>query len=42
VVSSFAMTKGTGQHWAHLVIRNGRLYVRHGSVMMVFDIAGKK
>ncbi len=40
VVSTFTMTKGTDQHWAHLVIKNGRLYVRHGDVMMVFDIAG--
>lgn len=39
VVSSFKMTKGSGQHWAHLVIKKGRLYIRHGNVLMVFNIA---
>jgi outer membrane protein assembly factor BamB len=39
VVSSFKMTKGSGQHWAHPVIKKGRLYIRHGNVLMVFNIA---
>lgn len=37
-VSSFKVTLGTDQHWAHLVIKNGRLYVRHGDALMVYDI----
>ncbi len=37
-VSSFKVTQGTDQHWAHLVIKNGRLYVRHGDVLIVYDI----
>jgi len=39
IVSSFKITKGTGQHWSHPVIKAGRLYLRHGDALMVFDIA---
>ncbi len=39
VVSSFKIKKGSGPHWAHPVIKNGRLYVRHGDVLMVYRIA---
>jgi outer membrane protein assembly factor BamB len=39
ILSSFEITKGTGQHWAHPVIKAGRLYVRHGDALMVYDIA---
>ncbi|MGE4567807.1 MAG: PQQ-binding-like beta-propeller repeat protein [Bacteroidales bacterium] len=38
VISKTAVTKGTEQHWAHPVIRNGVLYVRHGSAMMAYKI----
>ena len=41
VISSFKVKLGSGQHWAHLVIKDGRLYVRHGDVLMVYDIAAK-
>jgi outer membrane protein assembly factor BamB len=41
MVSSFKITKGGGPHWAHPVICNGRLYIRHGDALMVFDIRGK-
>lgn len=37
-ISSFKVPYGANQHWAHLVIVNGRLYVRHGSSLMVYDI----
>jgi outer membrane protein assembly factor BamB len=40
VVSSFTVPKGEGPHWAHLVIKDKKLYVRHGSSLMVYDIAG--
>jgi len=40
-VSSFQVPYGEAQHWAHLVIRNGRLYVRHGSSLMVYELAKK-
>ncbi len=38
VVSSFKVTMGEGKYWAHPVINDGRLYIRHGSVLMVYDI----
>ncbi|HPG37870.1 MAG TPA: PQQ-binding-like beta-propeller repeat protein [bacterium] len=39
VVSVFPITKGTDQHWAHTVIRDGKLYVRHGDTLLVYSIA---
>lgn len=39
VISEFKVPYGTNQHWAHLVIHNKRLYVRHGTSLMVYDIA---
>jgi hypothetical protein len=39
ILSSFEITRGSGRHWAHPVIRAGRLYLRHGDVLMVYDIA---
>jgi len=41
MVSSFEITKGTGEHWAHPAISNGRLYVRHGDAPMVYDIKAR-
>ena len=38
IVSSFPITLGTAQHWAHLVIHNGVLYVRHGDALMAYNI----
>lgn len=40
VVSRFKITEGRGQHWAHPVIADQVLYIRHGDVLMAFDIAG--
>jgi outer membrane protein assembly factor BamB len=39
VISSFKVPLGTKQHWAHPVIDKGRLYIRHGDALMVYDIA---
>ena len=39
VVSSFQIKKGSGEHWAHPVIKDGRLYIRHGDALMVYHIA---
>ncbi|MBN1999337.1 PQQ-like beta-propeller repeat protein, partial [candidate division KSB1 bacterium] len=39
VVSQFKITLGSGEHWAHPVIKDGRLYVRHGDVLMVYKIS---
>ena len=38
IVSFFRIDEGSGPHWAHPVINNGVLYVRHGEVLMAFDI----
>ena len=38
VVSKFQITMGTEQHWAHPVIYNGVLYVRHGDTLMAYKI----
>jgi hypothetical protein len=38
IISSFRVTEGTGPHWAQPVIRNGVLYIRHGKVLMAYDI----
>jgi outer membrane protein assembly factor BamB len=38
IVSEFKITKGEGPFWAHPVISNGRLYIRHGDVLMVYLI----
>ncbi len=37
-VSGFKVPYGAAQHWAHPVIENGRLYIRHGNALMVYDI----
>lgn len=41
LISSFEITQGEGEHWAHPSISNGRLYIRHGSVLMVYDIKAR-
>jgi outer membrane protein assembly factor BamB len=40
IISSFTVPSGEGPHWAHLVIKDKKLYVRHGNSLMVYDIAG--
>lgn len=40
VVSSFRITDGSGPHWAHPFIGDGKLLIRHGEVLMVFNIQG--
>lgn len=34
----FTISAGTNEHWAHPTIANGRLYVRHGDVLLVYDV----
>ena len=38
VISSFQITAGSGQHWAHPAISDGRLYIRRGKSIMAYDI----
>jgi outer membrane protein assembly factor BamB len=42
VVSSFQITEGEGQHWAHPAIFDGKLYIRHGDVLLIYDIKAKQ
>ncbi len=41
IISTFKITDGAGPHWAHPFIADGKLLMRHGEVVMVYDIAGK-
>ncbi len=41
LVSSFTVPYGKGPFWAHPVISDGRLLVRHGDVLMVYDLLQK-
>ena len=38
LVSSFKVTIGTGTHWAHPIIHQGVLYIRHGDALMAYKI----
>ncbi len=38
VVSKTKVTKGSEQHWAHPVIHEGVLYLRHGSALIAYKI----
>ena len=38
VVSSFKVGKGTGMFWAHPMINDGKLFIRHGNFLMVYNI----
>jgi outer membrane protein assembly factor BamB len=41
LVSSFKIDGGKGPYWAHPVISDGRLYVRHNAKIMAYDIRAK-
>ena len=41
LVSSFKVSSGSGPYWAHPVINNGVLYLRHGEALMAYDIKEK-
>lgn len=38
MVSSFKITAGTGPRVAHMSIANGLLFIRHGKVLMAYDL----
>ena len=38
VISSFRVTEGSGPHWARPTIYNGMLLVRHGKVLLAYNI----
>lgn len=41
VLGRFPVKLGTETHWAHPVIHNGRLYLRHGNALIAYDIRAK-
>lgn len=38
IVSSFFITEGSGPHWTHPLIHNGSMYIRHGDVLIAYEI----
>jgi len=38
VVSSFEVEKGSGPHWSHPYIFDGKMFLRHGDVLMVYSL----
>ena len=38
LISSFRVGKPNDEHWAHPVVADGRLYIRHGKALMAYDI----
>lgn len=38
VISSFKIEKGTGPHWSHPAIYDGKLLIRHGECLMIYDL----
>ena len=41
IISQFKIKKGAGPHWAHPFIADGKLLIRHGDALMVYNIAEK-
>jgi outer membrane protein assembly factor BamB len=38
ITGTFTVDSGTGPHWAHPAIYNGKLFIRHGDFLMVYNI----
>jgi len=38
ILSTFQIKEGTGPHWAHPSIYQGMLFIRHGDVLIAYDI----
>jgi len=38
LISSFKVKEGSGSYWAHPVINNGVLFLRHSEALMAYDI----
>lgn len=41
-ISSFRITRGSKEHFSHPVIHKGVLYLRHGGVLMAFNLANNQ
>lgn len=42
VVSSFQVEKGKGPHWSHPYIHDAKLFLRHGDVLMVYNLKSQE
>lgn len=40
LISSFRVEDGSGPYWAHMSIFDKKLFIRHGEVLFVYNIAG--
>jgi len=38
IKGTLRVTEGTAQHWAHPVVANGRLYIRHGNALIAYAV----
>jgi outer membrane protein assembly factor BamB len=38
VISSFEIEKGRGPHWSHPYLFEGKMFLRHGDVLMVYSL----
>lgn len=38
IISTFKVEEGAGPHWAHPYIADGKLFIRHGDVLMVYNV----
>ncbi len=41
LAGSFEVTQGEKEHWAHPVIAQGVLYIRHGDCLMAYNVSAK-
>jgi len=39
VISTFRTEGGSGPHWAHISIYDGKLLIRHGEALFVYNIS---
>lgn len=37
----FVVKEGTAQHWAHPIVHNKVLYIRHGNALIAYDVAAR-
>jgi outer membrane protein assembly factor BamB len=38
IISTFKVEAGEGAYWAHPAIYNGKLYLRHGDILLIYNI----
>lgn len=41
-ISQFTVSDGTGKHWAHPTLANGRMYIRHGDTLVAYNVTNRK